>query len=144
MELTIIYKFKDFIYYYLIEEHNPDYIVIWETWLEKKPANINPSYEIFQTKYAKYQGVWIISKKKLITKIHTNNEQFIIVAEINIDSNPHFIIGVYFQHKSKRKILWKLAKLMNRIKLTYINPKIVLCWDLNPDKEFNPELLEIH
>ena len=110
--------------------------------MESKPTNINSSYEIFQTKYAKYQGVWIISRKKWINKIYTNNEQFIIAADIKTENNPHFIIGAYFQQKWKRKILWQLEKLVKRIRLTYINPKIILYWDLNSDKVFNPGLIE--
>ena len=42
----------------------------------------------------------------------------------------------------KKKILWQLEKLVKRMRLTYINPKIILYWDLNPDKVFNPGLIE--
>ena len=127
---------------YLIEIHNPDHIIIWETWLENKPTGINSFYEVFKTKFSKYQGVWIIDKKNTIRKIYTNNEQFIISTEIKTREYPHFIIEVYFQQKWKRKILEQLNKLINGINLTYKNTEIIQFCDLNPDLDFAPELIE--
>ena len=93
---------------YLIEIRNPDHIIIWETWLEDKPTGINSLYEVFQTKYSKYQGVWIISWNNTTRKIYTNNKQFIIATEIKTREYPHFIIGVYFQQKMKKKNTWTI------------------------------------
>ena len=127
---------------YQIEIHNPDHIIIWETWLENKPTGINSLYEVFQTKYSKYQGVWIISRKNTTRRIYTNNEQSIIATEIKTREYQHFIIGVYFQQKWNRKILEQFNKLIKRINLTYKNPEIILFCYLNPDLDFTPELIE--
>ena len=127
---------------YLIEIHNLDHIIIWETWLENKPTGINNLYEVFQTKYSKNQGVWIISRKNTTRKIYTNNEQFIIV---NRDQNKRISTLHHrsiFSTKMKKKILEQLNKLINRINLIYKNPEIILFCDLNPDLDFTPELLE--
>ena len=142
MELKITDNVKILYINYFIEIHNPDHIIIWETWLENKPTGINSLYEVFHTKYSKYQSVWIISKKNTIRKIYTNNEQFIIATEIKTREYPHFVIGVYFQQKWKRKILEPLNKHIKRINLAYKNPEIILFCDLNPDLDFTPELIE--
>ena len=65
MELKIADNVKILYINYLIEIHNPDHIIIWETWLENKPTGINSLYEVFQIKYSKYQGVWIIIERTL-------------------------------------------------------------------------------
>ena len=57
MELKIADNVKILYINYLIEIHNPDHIIISETWLENKPTGINSLYEVFQTKYSKYQSV---------------------------------------------------------------------------------------
>ena len=141
MELKIAGNVKILYINYLIEIHNPDHIIIWETWLENKPTGINSLYEVFQTKYSKYQSVWIISRKNTTRKIYTNNEQFIIATEIKTREYPHFVIGVYFQQNEK-KIFEQLNKHIKIINLIYKNPEIILFWDLNPDLDFTPELIE--
>ena len=50
----------------MIEEHNPDYLIIWETCCNEKPNMIDKRYEIFHTKFWRYQGVCIIARKDLV------------------------------------------------------------------------------
>ena len=127
---------------YLIETHNPDYFIIWETWLDSKPSFINQNYELYQTKFSRYQGVWIIARKNSINKIHINDEHYIIAIESKINGRTQIIIGVYFRQNNKHKILAQTSKLIKRINKTYANQEIVLFWDLNPDCKFTPELIE--
>ena len=124
---------------YLLTERKPDYIIIWESWLNEKPTLLNQEYEIYQTKYSKYQGVCIIAKKNKVKKIHTSEEKYIISVEAKTNEKTYFIIGVYFKQNIKCRILEQVKRLITRIKKTYSEPEIVVFWDLNPDKIFTPE-----
>ena len=57
MELKRIIKTKNTIYQLSTWKLNSDYIIWCETWLDDNLYDINNSYESFQTKFAKYQGV---------------------------------------------------------------------------------------
>ena len=103
---------------YLLTERKPDYIIICESWLNEKPTRLNQNYEIYQTKYSKYQGVCIIAKKNKVKKIYTNEEQYIISVEAKTNEKTYFIIRVYFKQKIKSRILEQLKKLITRIKKT--------------------------
>ena len=143
MELKIIIKEKKILYTnYLLDKYKPDYTIIWETWLNSKPTLINTEYEIFQTAFSKFQGVWIIAKKNTVNKVYLNDKQYIIAIESRRKEHIHFVIGVYFKHKIKHEILNQEANLIKRIRRTYRLPEIIMFWDLNPDLNFTHELIE--
>ena len=62
-----------------------------------KPTLIDQSYEIFQTTFAKNQGVCIIAKRGSVQKVFTNDDQYLIAVETKIKQNIHIIIGAYFK-----------------------------------------------
>ena len=48
----------------------------------------------------------------------------------------------YFKHNIKEKILTMISKLSQRIRKVYINPKIILFGDINPNKYFTIKNVE--
>ena len=127
---------------YLLETYKPDYIIIWETWLNNKPTQLDQNYEIYQTPFSKFQGVCIIAKKNTVNKIYINDKQYIIAIESRNKEHSHFVIGAYFKQNMKKEILVQLIKLIKRINRAYIHLEIILFWDLNPDTNFPPEQIE--
>ena len=127
---------------YMIEEHNPDYLIIWETWCNEKPNMIDKRYEIFHTKFWRYQGVCIIARKDLVQKVYINDEPFLICIQVKRNKSTQFVIGAYLKENKKSKILIQMKHLINRIRKTYLNPIIYIFGDFNLDKNFNIDLIE--
>ena len=134
-------KDKELYINYIISLHEPDFIILWETWLDHKPNLIDNRYETYQTDFAKHQGICVIAKQGYTSKVCTNNEPYIIWVQIN-RRNQIFVVGAYFKESIKTKILEWLRHLLNRIRKTYLNPTIYLFGDFNLDKNFNIELIE--
>ena len=127
---------------YLIHLHNPDYLIICETWLDEKPTMIDKRYEIHQTWFWKHQGVCIIARSGSVSKMYINDEPYLICTQVRNGKSISFVIGAYFKESLKTKILDQLKHLLNRIRKTFVNPSIFIYGDFNIDKKFNINLIE--
>ena len=125
---------------YLIEKYKPEWVIIWETWLNKDPTGIDRRYDIFRTQDANHQGVWILAKKNTVLKSYVNEEPYIIAIEL---INKTFIIGVYMKEDSKYLILEQLKNLINRIRRKYKTPKIIVFGDFNTNQNWRIKQIEI-
>ena len=125
----------------IIEDHNPECIVIWETWLNKKSTTIDKRYDIHRTIDSDYQGVIILTKKNLAIKAYINEEPYIITVEIAYNETI-FIIGIYMKEELKVKILEQLKNLLNKIRRKHKNVNIILYGDLNTNKSWPIEYIE--
>ena len=127
---------------YLIELHDPDFVIIWETWLDHKPNLIDNRFDIFQTKFCKHQGVCILAKRNKVIQMYTNNEPYIIWVKVKGNKSNYYIIGAYFKENVKAKIIEQIRHLLNRIRKSQTNPTIFLFGDFNMDKRFNSDLIK--
>ena len=125
---------------YLIEKYKPEWVIIWETWLNKDPTGIDRRYDIFRTQDANHQGVWILAKKNTVLKSYINEEPYIIAIEL---INKTFIIGVYMKEDSKYLIFEQLKNLINRIRRKYKTPKIIVFGDFNTNQNWRIKQIEI-
>ena len=48
---------------FMLQKYKPDWILVWETWLNKDLYITQPEYEWIQAKAARHQGAWIIIKR---------------------------------------------------------------------------------
>ena len=135
---------------FLISKYNPDATIIWETWLNKIIKFYPTDYELYQTDVYLHQGVWIIVRKGLATKIWRNNEQYFITIQLR-ETNPVVVIGAYFRFELRMKILFQIKQIIERIRKAYNNPNILLFCDLNPggkvdliEKELNLKISTIN
>ena len=120
-----------------------DYVILWETWLDKVPLLIDRNYDIYQTVYSKYQGVWILARKGSVEKVFTNNDPYMIAVQAKNAGKAHFAIRVYFKESEKTKILDTLWALIKRIRRKYIKPIITIFGDFNTNhREFTIEMIE--
>ena len=126
----------------MIKIYNPEFLIIWETWLDHKPTLFDNRYEVFQTWFKTHQGVWIIAKKNSVIKMITNNDPYIIWVQSRNEKSEWFVIGAYFKENAKGKILDRLKHLINRIRKTHPNTSIFLFGDFNLWKNFNINLIE--
>ena len=126
----------------MIKKYNPEFLIIWETWLDHKSTLFDNRYEIFQTWFKTHQGVWIIAKKNSVIKIITNNDPYIIWVQSWNEKSEWFVIGAYFKENAKGKILDQLKHLINKIRKTHPNTSIFLFGDFNIWKNFNINLIE--
>ena len=85
---------------FLLNKHNPDVAVIWETWLNKQITMYPWDYELYKNWISPYQGVCIIAKPGLVSKVWRNMEQYFVTVQWGA-INSVFIIGAYFK-KEKR------------------------------------------
>ena len=90
---------------YLIEKINPEIIIIYESWLDKKPSGLEKRYDIYQTGFAKHQGVWIMVKKNLVSKWFTSDNNWLLAVQWKIDKHTYLVIGAYFKQNSKAAIM---------------------------------------
>ena len=127
---------------YLIEKINPEIIIICESWLDKKPSGLDKRYDIYQTGFAKHQGVWIMAKKNLVSKWFTSDNNWLLAVQWQINKHTYFVIGAYFKQNSKAAIMEQIKRLLWRIRKTFINPTIILFGDLNPDKQMTIKIIE--
>ena len=102
MELQIFIQIL--IMNHVIENLRPEYIVLWETWLNKKPTTIDTRYDIHRTIDADHQGVMILTKKNLVVKTYINEEPYLIAVEITYNETI-FIVEVYMKEEKKVEIL---------------------------------------
>ena len=65
----------------MLDKYNPEVWVIWEAWQNYKINWYNQDYDINQTEFAPYQGVWIILRGYL-GKYNHNFSYFEIVDYI--------------------------------------------------------------
>ena len=91
--------------------------------MEKRPTGLDRRYEIYQTVYSKYQGVYIIARRDLVKKWSINDNNWIIGVQCQDQNQTYFIIGAYFKHNIKDKILAIASKLIKRIRKVYTNLK---------------------
>ena len=98
-------------------------------------------YELYQTEISPYQGVCIIAKPGLVSKVWRNMEQYFITVQWGA-INPVFIIGAYFKKEKRREILNQIKQIINRIRKTYKDPNIFMFWDLNPWSRFTVKTVE--
>ena len=110
--------------------------------MDKTPWWIDKRYEIYQTIYSKHQGVWIIAKKNLVTRCFINENNCIIAVQWQEKEHTYFILGAYFKHNIKDKILSTISKLIKRIRQIFNNLKLILFGDMNTDKNFTIEKIE--
>ena len=110
--------------------------------MNKEIKTFNNNYEIYNTNLSKYQGVLIDVKKGLTSKLFINSEPYILAVQINIGFQNYFIIGGYFKEKIKEKILNEIKRFINRIRITYKDPKIILFGDINTNQTFTIQKVE--
>ena len=97
---------------YLIDEHRPDIMIIWETLLSKDSTEINQEYEAFRTINWSRKGVCIICKRGIVEKSFTNDEPYLIA--IKLRQQDTYIIGIYMKEDMKEIILNQIVNLLKK------------------------------
>ena len=125
---------------YLIDEHRPNIMIIWETWLSKDPTGINQEYETFRTINWSSKGVCIICKRGIVEKSYTNDEPYLMA--IKLRQQDTYIIGVYMKEDIKQNILNQIVNLLKRIRRKNSNPNIILFEDCNTSQNWRIDMIE--
>ena len=120
-----------------MQSEDIDYIILWETRVDKVSTLIDSNYDLYQTTFSKYQGVCIITRKDWVQKCYINKEPYLIVIQTRNNKRSYFVIGAYFKELMKLKILESLWTLLKRIRIKHLNPVITVFGDLNTDKNFH-------
>ena len=117
----------------MLQKYKPDWILVWETWLNKDLYITQPEYEWIQTKAARHQGAWIIIKRNCTKRIYKNNEPYIIAVKAQIKNRRIFLISAYFKENKKWQILDNVKEIIDGIRRAFKNPNIILYGDFNTD-----------
>ena len=125
---------------YLIDEHRPDIMIIWETWLSKDPTGINQEYETFRTINWRSKGVCITCKRGIAEKSFTNDEPYLMA--IKLRQQDTYIIRVYMKEDIKQNILNQIVNLLKRIRRKHSNPNIILFGDCNTNQNWRIDMIE--
>ena len=58
----------------MVKNNDPDVIVLSKTWLNKNTKSFISSYDLTQSTCSNYQGIAILVRKGLLSKVYENDD----------------------------------------------------------------------